>query len=615
MRYRREIDGLRAVAVVPVILFHAGVGAFAGGFVGVDVFFVISGYLITTLILAERAAGRFSLADFYERRARRILPALCVVLAACVGLAWLYLLPAEMKAFGQGTAAAAAFVANVFFFVKRDDYFGMQSDGNPLLHLWSLSVEEQYYLLFPIFLLLAWKLGRTRLALLLGVVAAASLAAAQWASAHAPTAAFFLLPTRAWELLIGALVAFGMAGREEMPCNRRAAEALAAAGLALTAWAVFAFDESVPFPSAYTLVPTLGAALIIAFATPQTRVGRLLGNRLAVGIGLISYSAYLWHQPLFAFNRALGEGVPSRMSFLALALLALLLAWLTWRFVEQPFRARQRIGRRTVVAASVAATAAFVAFGVAGHLNSGYPARNPLFARLVANFGLAPGCNGNHAITAACATTREPEIAVWGNSYAMHLVAGLVAAWPDKGLVQLTQDSCATNPEFALQRPGKLDCREFNRRALATILASPSIRRVIVSSRFDDLADVRNVAPFEQAVRRLAAAGKRVTIVGPTPANGVDFGKCLVRHGGDFPACDFARRSIDRRHGEVVARLAGIAARSGAAFIDLTDAICDAAVCRVSVAGTPIYRDGGHLSREGSRHLLRGLRDAGMLRL
>lgn len=615
MRYRKEIDGLRAVAVVPVILFHAGVGAFAGGFVGVDVFFVISGYLITTLILAEREAGTFSLAAFYERRARRILPALFVVLGACVGLAWLYLLPAEMKAFGQGVTAAAGFVANLFFVVKRDDYFGLQSDGNPLLHLWSLSVEEQYYLLFPVFLLLAWKLGRPRIALLLGVAAAASLAAAQWASAHAPLAAFFLLPTRGWELLLGALVAFRLFGREAERRSRAADETLALAGLALTAWAVFAFDASVPFPGVYALVPTVGAALIIAFATPQTLVGRLLGSRLAVGIGLISYSAYLWHQPLFAFNRTLGDGTPGLASFLALSLLALALAWLTWRFVEQPFRARQRIGRRTVVLSSVAAAAAFVAFGIVGHFNSGYPERNPLFARLVGNVGLAPGCNGNHAITEACATSRTPEIAVWGNSYAMHLVDGLGAAWPDKGLVQLTQSACATNPELDTRKAGQPDCREFNRRALETILGSASIRRVLISSRFEDLADARNVAPFERTLRRLAAAGKQVTIVGPTPSNGVDFGKCFVRHGADFASCDFARASIDGRHGAIVARLREVAARSGAAFVDLTDAICDGAVCRASVGGTLIYRDAGHLSREGSRHLLLGLRRAGALRL
>ncbi len=614
MHYRKEIDGLRAVAVVPVILFHAGVGAFAGGFVGVDVFFVISGYLITTLILAEREAGSFNLADFYERRARRILPALFVVMGACVALAWVHLLPAEMKTFGQGVTAAAAFVANLFFVVKRDDYFGLQSDANPLLHLWSLSVEEQYYLLFPVFLMLAWKLGRPRIALLLGLAAAASLAAAQWAATHAPVAAFFLLPTRGWELLIGALLALHLFGRDTEP-GRATGETLALLGLALTAWAVFAFDENVSFPGIPALVPTLGAALIIAFATPRTLVGRLLGSRALVGIGLISYSAYLWHQPLFAFNRVLADGTPPPASFLALSLLALALAWLTWRFVETPFRARQRIGRRTLVLSAATGAAAFVAFGIAGHLNSGYPERNPLFARLVANFGFAPGCNGNHEVTAACATSPRPEIAVWGNSYAMHLVAGLAAAYPDKGLVQLTQDSCAANPELEIRKAGKLDCREFNRRALATILGSPSITRVLVSSRFHDLVDARNAASFEAAIRRLTAAGKNVTIIGPTPSNGVDFGKCFVRHGADFASCDFARRSIERRHGEIVARLAEIAARSGAEFVDLTDAICAGAVCRASVGGTLIYRDGGHLSREGSRYLFIGLRKAGILRL
>lgn len=175
--------------------------------------------------------------------------------------------------------------------------------------------------------------------------------------------------------------------------------------------------------------------------------------------------------------------------------------------------------------------------------------------------------------------------------------------------------ACAARRRATARKAGRLDCREFNRRALATIADTPSIRRVLISSRFEDLADVRNVASFKQTLRRLAAAGKQVTIIGPTPSNGVDFGKCFVRHGADFASCDFARASIDGRHGAIVARLKEVAARSGAAFVDLTDAICDGAVCRASVGGTMIYRDAGHLSREGSRYLLLGLRRAGTLRL
>lgn len=207
MDYRREIDGLRALAVLPVILFHAGFRTFSGGFVGVDVFFVISGYLITTIILAELEQGKFSIINFYERRARRILPALFLVMFACLPFAWLWLLPQDMDSFSQSLIAVSVFASNILFW-KTSGYFDTAAELKPLLHTWSLAVEEQYYLFFPLFLMLAWRLSRRWILPLLGVSFVASLTAAQWNSAAKPMAAFFLLPTRGWELLIGAFVAF-----------------------------------------------------------------------------------------------------------------------------------------------------------------------------------------------------------------------------------------------------------------------------------------------------------------------------------------------------------------------------------------------------------------------
>ena len=205
--YRREIDGLRALAVVPVILFHAGFRAFSGGYVGVDVFFVISGYLITSLIIAEKALGTFSLARFYERRARRILPALFVVMAVCIPVAWLCLLPSDMEAFSKSLVAVSVFASNVLFY-RESGYFAADAELKPLLHTWSLAVEEQYYVLYPLFLLAAWRFGRKWVVASIAIVALFSLALAQWGAFNSPAATFFLLPTRGWELLAGALIAF-----------------------------------------------------------------------------------------------------------------------------------------------------------------------------------------------------------------------------------------------------------------------------------------------------------------------------------------------------------------------------------------------------------------------
>jgi peptidoglycan/LPS O-acetylase OafA/YrhL len=232
MIYRKEIDGLRALAVLPVILFHAGFELFSGGFIGVDVFFVISGYLITTIILAELEQGKFSLINFYERRARRILPALFLVMFVCIPFAWFWLLPSDMKDFSQSLVAVSFFASNILFW-RESGYFDAAAELKPLLHTWSLAVEEQYYVLFPLFLMLFWKLGKRWILLTLGLAFLASLALAQWAAYAKPSAAFYLLPTRGWELLIGAFTAFYLSQPKRKEFGKTAGEVGGCLGLAL----------------------------------------------------------------------------------------------------------------------------------------------------------------------------------------------------------------------------------------------------------------------------------------------------------------------------------------------------------------------------------------------
>ncbi|HPE61742.1 MAG: acyltransferase [Thiothrix sp.] len=360
MQYRKEIDGLRALAVVPVVLFHAGIPGFDGGFVGVDVFFVISGYLITTLLLEALQQGNFSLVTFYERRARRILPVLLLVVLACLLPAWWLLLPHELVDFGRSMVAVALFVSNVLFW-QDSGYFAPDAELMPLLHTWSLAVEEQFYLLFPLLLLAGWRLGRERLAGLLGILGLLSLGLAELGWRFAPDANFYLLPGRAWELLAGAGCAFYPGFR---PVAGRVSTAwLAGVGLVLLLGAVGLFDRGLPFPGLYALVPVAGTVLLILYARSDQGVGRVLASPILAGIGLISYSAYLWHQPLLVFTRMLwldaGPGL-----LLVAVLLAFGLAWLSWRLVERPFRDRQRFSRRQVFGFALAGSLLLIVSGL-----------------------------------------------------------------------------------------------------------------------------------------------------------------------------------------------------------------------------------------------------------
>ncbi|WP_298905353.1 acyltransferase family protein [uncultured Aliiroseovarius sp.] len=380
MLYRPEIDGLRAVAVLPVILFHAGIGLFEGGFVGVDVFFVISGYLITSILIEDIVRGRFSILKFYERRARRILPALFFVVACTIPFAILWMLPAQLRDYSQSLVAVSLFSSN-FLFWMESGYFEAGADLKPLLHTWSLAIEEQFYVIFPVLLFALWKLGRQAVIWILALIAVVSLGLAEWGWRNHPAANFFLAPGRVWELLAGSFCAFAL-HRRPLPGN----DIVAMLGLLAIGVAVFLFDDTTPFPSLYTLLPVIGVLLIILFGQQGTRVAAILSAKPIVGIGLISYSAYLWHQPLFAFARIRSLTEPSLTLMLGLAVLSLILAAFSWRYVEQPFRAGPNTwmqSRSSVFATSIVGLVLIAGFGAWGHVNNGFPNRFSPEARAV----------------------------------------------------------------------------------------------------------------------------------------------------------------------------------------------------------------------------------------
>ncbi|HET9047940.1 MAG TPA: acyltransferase family protein [Chiayiivirga sp.] len=633
MRYRPEIDGLRAVAVLPVILFHAGLPGFSGGFVGVDVFFVISGYLITRLIWLELTQRRFSILDFYERRARRILPALFVVLLASLPMAWLWLPPSDMQDFCDSVVAVATYTSN-FLFWSQSGYWDTASELKPLLHTWSLAVEEQFYLLFPALMLLCHRLGKGRIILLLATLSALSLGLSIWAARYAPSFGFYLLPTRVWELGMGALLALGVpeltqrAGRNTTAAI--AAQTLPVIGLAAIVTAVFSFDHRTPFPGVHALLPTLGAALIIAFAQPQTLLGRVLAWRPIVLIGLVSYSAYLWHYVLFAFARHHAMEEPSSGLLLGLSVASLVLAWLSWRWIEQPFRDRKRFRRAQIFGFALLASAAFIGTGLVGTFSHGFVSRSSIQANSDAVFehvldinpGLDARCEGNAIDEPACRTSDRPEILVWGDSYAMHLVDGIVASQADVQLIQMTLSVCGPifdrAPWF---EPGYedawgQDCLAFNDAVRTWLQGHPGVRFAVLSSPFTqylkagwlDQDGVRHPIDtasaqraFLQTLGTLESLGVTPIVFSPPPSNGKDLGRCVLKakwQGLDPDQCNFDIKDMSNEVKDANAFLQIIANHYHVIFMETL--LCPQGHCITHLGGIPIYRDSGHFSRAGA---------------
>ena len=339
INYRPEIDGLRAIAVLSVIFYHAQLKLFdyeifQGGFIGVDIFFVISGYLISLLILKElETTGKFSFSYFYERRARRILPALIVVIVASLPLGWIYLLPEGFIEFIKSILYSLGFTSNFYFHFSGLQYGTQDGLLKPFLHTWSLSVEEQFYIFFPIILIIIYNFFRKYLltVLLFGFIS--SLLIAEWSSRNYPSASFYLLHTRMWELIAGSLLAYFEISGKRLTKNNRLNFILPFLGVLFIGYAIFFFNDKIFHPSFYTVLPVLGVCLIIWFSNKDELITKILSTKIFVGIGLISYSMYLWHYPIFAFARIKSD-IPSQYDKFEWIILTILLSIISYFFIE-----------------------------------------------------------------------------------------------------------------------------------------------------------------------------------------------------------------------------------------------------------------------------------------
>jgi len=630
-RRRADIQALRGLAIGLVLLHHARLLPWLkAGYLGVDVFFVVSGYLITGIVARGMRAGSFSFRAFYWRRAKRLLPAAYLTFAACVLAAPFFLTQPEMRDFVRQLVGAVTFTGNIALWLQTG-YFEGAAHLKPLLHVWSLSIEEQYYLLLPAALAFTPQRFWKPLSLM---AVGASLVLCLVLVGPKPGATFYLLPTRAWELGLGSLGVLVLEGSR------------AGSWLARLFWPALAalvllpfFPTGEPHPGLDALVVCTATLVVILRRHPGAQWARWLAP--LVGLGDISYSLYLVHWPLLAFAaNAWVSPVPGRVR-LVLVVLAVVLAAAMYRWVEQPGRRLALSPNRRTLAVALGTSAILVvgAEGLYRWQSSGDAVDYASLRR--ANSGLSDRCDYAYTFEdrPECRTSSLPRVMVWGDSYAMQWVAGINATLPGKDMVQTNRASCG--PLLGISMLGTGDwynqdwaekCIRFNDDVLAYLSRSQSVEVVVLASVFGQYlpgsrvisrdaitGHIGEMMPTEalatealvRTIAGIRALGRRVVIMAPPPAaSGVDFGRCLELRAQRIPVlgADHADCSIDEARyladaAPVHALLRRVAREADVPVFWPDEFLCRQGTCMVELDGVALYRDTGHISNAGSRLL------------
>ncbi len=621
--YRPDIDGLRAIAVLSVVVFHALPEWLPGGFVGVDIFFVISGFLISGILFDALQRGRLSIVDFYIRRIRRIFPALLLVMLACLLAGWFILLPEEYRQLGKHILGGAGFVSNIVLW-NEAGYFDTSAETKPLLHLWSLGVEEQFYLFWPLLLWAVYKRRGGMLASLLGVMAL-SFAWNIVSLPHDAVAAFYLPMSRFWELGAGALLAWRLrqSPTPTLTFARVQADRIAAAGLLLIVAAIAVITKDDAFPGWWALLPVTGAVLLLA-AGPQARINRsVLSHRTMVWVGLISYPLYLWHWPLLAFARLLVGTTPSVQIRLAAVALALLLAWLTYRLVEIPVRLRSA-GRRSAI--TLALLMVLMA-ALGGYLvkRNGMDFRKLGAVAMLFNDQVKETAVLNHfelphpscvALMgkeysgdwcAAPASAEPPQILLMGDSYSgayAPMLARLYESSPQPQLVfqQFARGGCAS-----LLAGVSGYCGEISQRLAAYARQTPSIKTVVLAANWPGhiAANPDGVLKaLEHTILYYRQLDKRVVLL-LSPPNGANPKSCVLRgiRLSDADFCNLPRAKAEEMDDHYRDLLLPLLQRLDVPVFDPYPTLCDEHGCKVIDGPRILYFDPGHLSAYGAQYL------------
>nr|WP_256448217.1 acyltransferase family protein [Novosphingobium sp. CECT 9465] len=602
--YRSDIDGMRAIAVIAVVLFHLDFRMVGGGFVGVDIFFVISGYLIGKSILQQLREGRFSLGDFYQRRLRRIAPALVAMLAATTVAGWFILLPSPYAGYGASLIAAVLSVANIYFWFETD-YFAAAAHEQPLLHTWSLGVEEQFYILLPIALLATFKARRLDLAWL-AFLAFASFAASIVIARSSPTANFYLIPTRAWELLLGTFSA--ELGFRILRERRILREILAVMAIAVIALCIFTYDRSTSFPGLGAAPPVVATAVLLSIgAHGSSVVSRALGLKPAVWAGLISYSLYLWHWPVIVLMKQwMASGwlrMPDRIMALAIMVI---LAVLSWWLVERPFRSA-RVSNRAVwwfsgisaLLLSLAGAGLVLANGVAQRFR---PDIAQVAGWLDRPEGKRDGCiiglfaSPGTAVSPSCLQRdgTRPDVLILGDSHANHLRKGLARRYPGINFMQAAAAGCRVTIEPAPNETPT--CSAFRKEVFGHLLSENPPRHVLLALFWGE-----GISPsLKPTVDWMQQRGIDVIIGGPVARYEVALPQAIAvsKMRGDLTITD---RTRIPGVAEADAAFRTFAESEGVGYMSSYSAMCPNDKCIVEIKpGLPIQFDSHHLNDEGS---------------
>ena len=617
MNYRNDIDGLRAVAVVPVVLFHLSENLAPGGFIGVDIFFVISGYLISSIIYREVASGDFSLLKFYERRARRILPAYFAVSLLVFIAVFLLLLPPDFARLSQSLFAANLFSANLFFFWTTD-YFGAAASTKPLLHFWSLAVEEQFYIFFPLIILGFRRFRQSSLVWCLVILTIASLIGADYAVRKDQQAAFYLPHLRAWELLIGCLIALPMAKKHLSP---RLASLFYTIGCLLIGASVILLRETAPFPGLAALPACCGAALILWAGDEQKPLPSLILSTLPFRFfGKISYSLYLVHWPVIVFAPYMLPKPYGTIDLGFLFGLSVLLAFLSYQFVEQPFRNDRTFWtQKRVLVSSSLSVIAVLCLSLVTILNNGFPKRLPLKAQELLAYSdyerqalyreticfLTPSQSETEWDEKECGTTStKPSMLIWGDSYAAHYYSGFLTHFPQHSLGQITGSLCP--PILNMEVPRRPHCKKLNDRAINHIkITKPNI--VVLSAKWKE-NDI-GVRELNDTIDAIVKAGSQVVLLGVGPryktwvpetlARSQIAGQLLLKAipEDDIRSISAAMKSLFQDDSRL-------------SYVSILDALCKNELCPlITASGIPLHWDKGHLTKEGSDVVIGSIKD------
>lgn len=647
MKYRSEIDGLRALAVLPVLFFHADFTLFSGGFIGVDVFFVISGFLITSIILEELSQSRFSLLSFYERRARRIMPALMFMGLGSFVVAYA-IMPSDLfKEFGMSLVNVYTFTSNIYFYFTGG-YFSSIADEKPLLHTWSLAIEEQYYLLFPCMLMLLFKKARKYTLVAVVILLMTSLFMSQYLTSNGfNDASFYLISSRAWELLAGSVIAFSSLTSKVKSILVR--ESLSVIGLLLLTSSYIIFDKSSPLPGLYSLIPVIGTMMLIVFATGSTTVGKILSQKWIVFVGLVSYSLYLWHQPILAFIKMKSVGEPSHYLVLFGLIVSFLFSIISWKYIEAPFRNKNKIKTKSIFIFSITGISISLLVGSWIYKLDGVPTR---FGKkiLVSEIKYSPKRTECHTSGLSymkpkdgCRYFNENNTtwAVIGDSHGVELAYSLASLLKEKGegLLQLTFSACPAAAYLDLAAPP--GCSNWSKEALATVINDKKIENVVLSFRYSyhffgdhlkSYPDLPQKSPikhlpkslrkayaqdvrtyywnsFSKTVQSLLNADKNVIVVYPFPELPINIKKMIE------PVTIFSSKPMinlnkavsmeyyKKRNQFVINKLDALNYDRNLISVKPAAIFCDNLFCSAAENNQAYYADDNHLSVFGARKL------------